>query len=582
MRTPQIARWLGLSWLLLVITWSAQASWLVRPDAPKFLPVTEAFVVTTQQDTDTLRITWSITPAHYLYQSAFQVRWPGQSEPLKAADLALNGTPQSHDDPMFGRVTIYRDLVTLTLPWQTAQGGEVNAFEVTYQGCADAGLCYPPQTQTVTRTTVTDTPSMGLLDEARGWRLLLLCWLLGVGLTFTPCVLPMMPIVSALISGAQQSGQSLTWQRGLGLSAAYVLGMSLIFTVLGLLVSALGVAGNLTLWLQQPWALMLFAGLFLVLAGLLWFGRGVGLPAFLAEPLQRWQNRQQGGAARPAFLLGAVSALVVSPCVSAPLAAVLLIISQSGDWFLGAAALFALAWGMGTPLLMLGAGGGRWLPRSGPWLEATQQLFALLLLGVAVLFFTRLLTDAQALGLWAAWLALLALWITRWPTQKRWGHWVKHLGQVLLLIAAGVLCWQSGRSAAPQAPSSAMASFQTLTQARDVDAAIQAAQAESTPVLVYVTADWCVSCQVMKRTVFLDPAVQSAWSNGQRIAFDITETRDDQLDWLQRHQLYGPPAFLLWTSARATPRIQQGEMSRDSLLQFLTSMRDRPLEEPSL
>ena len=574
--------------LACLLTFStAQAGPLTGQRDGEFLPVDQAFPVETAIQSGRVSVHWSITPGHYLYEKQFRLGWDQPAGLPTQLMPDIRGERSVHDDPTFGRVTILRGDVDLQLspPAGLPADGQAELL-VRYQGCADAGLCYPPQTLRVpvnfrdwqgVEASAFAAPDAEDADALARWLrsaslpvVMLTFLVLGIGLAFTPCVLPMVPILSAIVVGDRQANAG----SGLRLAIAYVLGMSLVYTLAGLLIAGLGAAANVSAWMQQPAVLMPLALLFTGLAFILASGRDLRLPALLREPLERWQARQQGGRWLPVFVMGAVSSLVVSPCVSAPLAGILIFLAGSQDMVLGAAALFSLSLGMGLPLLLVGAGGGRWLPRSGAWLDDIKRLFAWLLLLVAVSLLVRLLTPSQALLGWAVFAALTAMALLRDPRRSAL------LAGGLMLIVAGLELtawarggddplrpWQALVATAPSAD--AHAAWQDFTDPAKLDAAIEAARAAGKPVIVDVYADWCVSCVNMAREVLPRSEVVQALSPAVQLRFDITDTTAAQLAWLQRERLFGPPAFLTWNARGEKRPALVGESSQKKFMQYL-------------
>lgn len=584
-----------------------------------FLPVEEAFQPSAEVKPGQVILRWTVTPGYYLYNKRFHVEWAkdqGAMPTLPTPSVDLPG--ELIQDPNFGQVKIYRQDVTLTLPLKIDARSfpDTALLSVHYQGCAAAGLCYPPQTWTVNvdkadllagtdvtqaklslnppgavgqpspahpAEATTATPSFDgeNADSLAKWLahaslpvILGTFLLLGLGLAFTPCVLPMLPILSAIIAGQKTP----TSRQGFLLALSYVLGMSLMYTLAGLLIATLGAAANLSNLLQKPVVLIVFAAFFVVLAWLLASGRDLRLPSGLQDKLSGMQNRQAGGAYGSVFLMGAISSLVLSPCVSAPLAGILIYLGAQGDAFLGASALFCLSLGMGAPLLLLGAGGGRWLPRSGPWLDASKQFFAWMLLAVAVSLINRLLPANQQLLLWAAFFALAAV------TMVSTVLWRK-AAALVLMAWAGLLIWGSaqghtdalrpwigtnagGAAAATHASTEAMV---TITDPAQLQPAIAAATAQGKPVMIDVYADWCISCVAMQRDVLSKPEVQAVMARGVIIRFDITATTGPQLDWVQQQKLFGPPAMLFWSAKGQASGRLVGEANQTKFLEALNT-----------
>lgn len=571
-----VAHALVIFCLGLVSAFSASAAGFFEREQREFLPVEEAFQTSLSTGADGLTLHFDITPEHYLYEKQFRLIWPAGLEDLPELPTFSGSDSQAswHDDPTFGRVKIYRDRVDWTLRLPELSTDQAQRFEdagsvlnVRYQGCADAGLCYPPQIwQVPVNATTSLAPEPQLngdnansiatwLAQANFWAVLAAFFVLGLGLALTPCVLPMLPILSAIIAG--QRGQSISAHRGFALALSYVLGMALMYSLAGLLIARFGAAANLATWMQKPAVLIPFAGLFVALAWLLWRDQGLTLPHFIDAPLKRWQAQQQGGAYGSVFIMGAISSLVVSPCVSAPLAGVLLFVSTSQDMVLGGSALFALGMGLGVPLLLLGLGGGRWIPRSGSWLEASKRFFALLLVAIAIMLVNRLLPSLAQLLLWAGFFTLIgSSLVARLSRLSKTVGLVCIVWAMLLVFAAargGDSAWTpwtvfSQNVANTQAPSNTATGFIKLTDPAAVDAAIAQAGKAQKPVIVDVFADWCVSCIEMEKKVLVLPEIVTLLEPGMRIKFDITDTTGAQLAWLQREKIIGPPAFLFWNA----------------------------------
>lgn len=589
--------------VLFMATASASAAGLLgsfgKSTHEEFLPVEQAFQPQAAQNGGQLQLHWDIAPDYYLYDRQFRISWrqPADGPALPQAARSQQGS--WHDDPTFGRVLIYRDGIDLILPAPAGlPASGTGELEVRYQGCADAGLCYPPQTWQVpvdfaawhaaaapAPVSAASTPSLASdADSLSRWLataslplVIGVFLLLGLGLAFTPCVLPMLPILSAIIAGQQNQSA----RRGFLLALSYVLGMTVIYTLAGLLIAGLGAAANLSALMQRPVVLLPFALLFVLFGAVLLRGGDLRLPAFIAEPLERLQQRQQGGQLISVFFMGALSSLVVSPCVSAPLAGVMLFLASSQDMLLGGVALASLGLGMGLPLLLLGAGGGRFLPRSGPWLDAVKRLFGWMLFAVALMLICRLLPTATQMLVWAGFAAAtgLALLPLRPATGAR-----RLLVTVLALLAlvwAGLLIWSAARGGddalrpwrQPQAASAATnteaGAFRRFTSPVELDQAIAEANAQHRPVIVDLYADWCVSCVEMDKHVLHQPEVQALLARGVALKFDITATTAEQLAWLQQRELFGPPAFLYWNAAGQARPTRQGEMTKEEFTKTL-------------
>ncbi|MEB3902217.1 protein-disulfide reductase DsbD [Pseudomonas putida] len=522
-----------------------------------FLPVHEAFKLSlVQADAQSIKLRFVATEGYYLYRHRFQFR----TEP---ADVPL-GTPsipkgEAKHDEFFGDVEVYHGVLDIELP-RPANDPRPFTLLVGYQGCADKGLCYPPETERLSIDGTggpTGSAPTGT-ESGWNWQSLLLFFLAGVGLTFTPCVLPMLPILSGVVLRGQVGG----W-RGLSLSLAYVLPMAISFAVLGALMGVFGASLNLQARLQSAWVLVPFA-LFFVLFALAMFGLfDIKLPQALSSRLNNVANRTKGGSLLGAAVLGVLSSLLVSPCVSAPLAGALLYISASGDALGGALKLFALGLGMGAPLLVVATGGAAWLPKSGPWMNTVKNAIGVLLLGLAIGLLSRVLPGPATLllvGLLAAGVALFlgALeFVVKTPRQRL----AQLLGLALLVYA--LACWYGAlngqgdplRPLPPPAiatatgtPASQVDAWQTVTTPAALDAALAQAKAAGQPVLLDWYADWCISCKVIEHEVLNAPQLQPQLAGFKLLRFDITESNAEQRTLLDRYQLFGPPALLFFAA----------------------------------
>ncbi|MBC9249505.1 protein-disulfide reductase DsbD [Pseudomonas alcaligenes] len=564
---------------LLLFTLPALAGLFDKlPDAPlgaplnnsaDFLPVREAFRLSlVSSDAKTVKLRFIAAEGYYLYRHRFQFR-------IEPSDLAKGAAVlpagEAKHDEYFGDVEVYHGILDVELPLDNPIGLPLT-LHVTYQGCADKGLCYPPETERLevagsgenaaapatSATTGTTTTPAAPSTAGWNWKELALFFLGGLGLAFTPCVLPMLPILSGVVLRGQPGGL-----RGLVLALAYVLPMAISFAILGALMGLFGAELNLQARLQSPWVLVPFA-IFFALFGAASLGfLELRLPAAIDGPLQRLSQRLHGGTLLSAAALGVLSSLLVSPCVSAPLAGALLYISSSGDALGGSLKLLALGLGMGTPLVLFAVGGGALLPKSGNWMIGVRNLFGALLLAVAVWLLERVVPGPVALALWGLLAAGVALWLGALELTPKTHHqkFAQLLGLPLLIYAIaawfgalqghsdplrplGQLATSSATAAAP-----ASASWQTVTSPAELDAALAAAKNAGHPLLLDWYADWCISCKVIEREVFSAPEVTAQLGDYRLIRFDITESRADQRALLDRYQLFGPPAILFFASS---------------------------------
>ncbi|WP_092527352.1 protein-disulfide reductase DsbD [Onishia taeanensis] len=559
-------------------------------DNGDFLPVEEAFSPHAWIDGDRLMIGIDAADGYYLYRHRLGIS-NDTAEATLGEPLLPAGTFKN--DEFLGEVYVFHDSVTFPVPIK-AQGG-ADAIDVTlhYQGCAEAGLCYPPQqveltalpgsapaafatppastkggsaesTETTPKAsslTSEDGHFSNLLQDASPALVLGLFFLAGLGLTFTPCVLPMMPILASIIVGQRPSRL-----RAFALSGSYVTGMALTYAGVGVLMGLFGAGLNLQARLQSPAVLIPFAALFVVFALAMFSIFQLRLPVRLSQRLDAWQDRAQRSGPLGLALAGALSVLVVSPCVSAPLAGALVFISSTGDALMGGLGLLALALGMGVPLLIVGTFGATLLPRSGAWMQHVKSAFGVLLLGVAVWLIERLLPGPLTLLLWAA-LAIgsaLALGALRFDHPKgaarlsqAGGLMLLTWGLTLVVGAAGgaqdplrPLAWQTSTATANTSQPDASPSFTTVTGLAGLNAELERATRSGQPAFVDVSADWCISCKIMERDVFPDPQVAARLDDFYRIRVDVTESNAESRALLERFELFGPPSLMFFNAGK--------------------------------
>jgi thiol:disulfide interchange protein DsbD len=581
------------------------------------LPDAQAFVFEAIAGSpSSLLLRFTPAPGYYLYRdrSSFRVRGaPGivAGEPRWPAGV-------SHRDEHFGDTIVYFDQVEVPLPLQRPAGPATTIeLQATFQGCQAGGICYPPMTRTVavrlpaatvatTTATATDagtTPTSAaaapssadvtggaspgaatatapggetvavaaagdaaapLAEDSRiaqslsghgRWLALLGFFVVGLGLAFTPCVLPMVPILSGLIAG---QGTRLGTGRALWLSFVYVLANALVFTAAGVVAGLLG--ANLQAAFQKPWIIGAFAALFVALA-LSSFGLyELQLPRGVRSRLGLLGDRQRGGSVAGVAAMGALSALIVGPCVAPPLVGAVAYIGQSHDPVLGGTALFLLAMGMGAPLLVFGGAAGRGLPTSGPWMLTVQRAFGFLFLGLAVWMLSRIVPATATLALWgllglaaAAWASTVATVSPRARAGMRFAALVLAVAGAAELLGAFAggndplrpLAGLRGGATTEQAPA-----FRTIKSSADLDRELAAAAASGTPVLFDFYADWCVSCKEMERYTFTDPAVASAMRGFVLLKADVTANDDVDQALMRRFGIIGPPGTLFFADGQ--------------------------------
>ena len=530
---------------------------------------------------DQVRVEFLVTPGYYLYRHRLNFALEGVdggSAPPASLGTALIPPGEWKEDEFFGRQQVFHEGFTVSVPVSRAPGGVLPAtLVVGLQGCADAGLCYPPEKRrlrielppTQGSATASTPPVAGIESGAGatgggfvseqdrlaslikdGSLSLVLATFFGLGLllAFTPCVLPMVPILSGIIAG---QGSNVTTARAFSLSLTYVLGMAVMNTLAGVAAAAAG--QQIQAMFQQPWIIVLFALLFVALA-LSMFGLfTLQLPSALQTRLSDVSNQQRAGTFGGVAVMGALSALIVTACVAPPLFAALAVIAQTGDVVRGGSALFAMSLGMGAPLLVIGTSAGRLLPKAGAWMETVKKFFGVLMLAVAAWMLERIVAERWALLLWAvpalsgAWL----LWREIRPSSAL--GWAGRLLGValglygLLLLAGVVLGGRSLLAPIPQWQAEVRSlEFQRIKTVADLDREVAAAAAAGRPVMLDFYADWCVSCKEMERYTFTDAAVQSALGNAVLLKADVTANDADDQALLQRFGIFGPPTIAFW------------------------------------
>ena len=524
-------------------------------------------------DARTVEVRYGIADGYYLYRDRFRFA----AEP---ASVAL-GQPQFpkgqiHEDKFFGKQETYRKEVRIRLPVEAA-GAERLKLQVTSQGCADLGVCYVPQVQSADlrlaslggsrasilresepfasspeRVTAAsdDVRFAGVLESGRLWLVIAVFFGAGLLLAFTPCVLPMIPILSGIIVG---EGRKVTRRRAALVSLAYVLGMAVTYTAIGI---AAAFSGNLlTAALQNTWVLGAFAAVFVGLALSMFGFYELRLPSSWQARLTVASNRLGGGDWGAVVLMGALSAAIVSPCVAAPLAGALLYIGQTRDALLGGTALFSMAIGMGVPLVLVGVSEGALLPRSGPWMHAVRQFFGVLLLAVAIWIVTPVIPAAVQMLLWAGVLVGSGVFLGALEPIPQgasgWRRLSKAVGVLALLAGAaqGVGALSGARdpvrplaglfAQSPEAP----LRFETVKTLADLDARLKTADKA---VMLDFYADWCVSCKEMERFTFSDPQVQARLGEMTLLRADVTANSAEDKALLKRYRLFGPPGIVFF------------------------------------
>ncbi|MCL7671495.1 protein-disulfide reductase DsbD [Enterobacter cloacae complex sp. OE43NF] len=536
-----------LTLILLLCSTSAFAGLFDAPGRSNFIPADQAFVFDFQQNQHDLNLTWQVKEGYYLYRKQVSIT-PAQAS-VGALQLPAG---EWHEDEFYGKSEIYRQHLSVPVTVQQADKGAT--LTVTYQGCADAGFCYPPETKVVPLSEVKASaanvaplpaevkregePASDLPFSAL-WALLI-----GIGIAFTPCVLPMYPLISGIVLGGKQR---LSTARALLLAFIYVQGMALTYTALGLVVAAAGLQFQAAL--QHPYVLIGLSVVFILLA-LSMFGLfTLQLPSSLQTRLTLLSNRQQGGSAGGVFAMGAIAGLICSPCTTAPLSAILLYIAQSGNMWLGGGTLYLYALGMGLPLILVTVFGNRLLPKSGPWMETVKTAFGFVILALPVFLLERIVGDVWGMRLWA----MLGVAFFSWAFIVSLGAksaWMR-LVQIVLLAAAlvSVRPLQDWAFGTPVAQNQAHLNFIQIKNVDDLNQAL--AQARGKPVMLDLFADWCVACKEFEKYTFSDPQVQGALNGTVLLQANVTANNAQDKALLKQLNVLGLPTILFFN--------QQGE-----------------------
>lgn len=531
-----------LTLILLLCSTSVFAGLFDAPGRASVIPADRAFIFDFQQNQHDLNLTWQVKEGYYLYRKQVSITPAG-------AKIAQPQLPagESHEDEFYGKSEIYRHQLTVPVVVNQADNGAT--LTVTYQGCADAGFCYPPETRVVPLNAVSaaanDSPAAvakaPVKDEAPAKLPFSALWalLIGIGIAFTPCVLPMYPLISGIVLGGKQR---LSTARALWLAFIYVQGMALTYTALGLVVAAAGLQFQAAL--QHPYVLIGLSVIFILLA-LSMFGLfTLQLPSALQTRLTLMSNRQQGGSAGGVFAMGAIAGLICSPCTTAPLSAILLYIAQSGNLWFGGGTLYLYALGMGLPLILVTVFGNRLLPKSGPWMETVKTAFGFVILALPVFLLERVIGDVWGLRLWAMLGVAFFIWafIASLEAKKAW----MRLVQILLLAAAlvSVRPLQDWAFGAPAAQTQAHLNFKHVQSVDELNRAL--AQAKGKPVMLDLYADWCVACKEFEKYTFSDPQVQNALKETVLLQANVTANNAQDKALLRQLGVLGLPTILFF------------------------------------
>lgn len=531
-----------------------------------FVPVDQAFPFNFFQQDHRLTLDWQVKEGYYLYQQ----RLSFSAENVTLGDIQMEDG-QPYQDEFFGDVNIYTNPLFVNIPMQDWQPGA--KVIVQYQGCAKAGFCYPPETRVIditsftngdmapattlaqtprhleTSTTNTSTPqplteqdqlASGLADN---WWTPLLFLALGVGLAFTPCVLPMYPILTSIVLGSGKLSQ----RRALGLSLVYVQGMALTYTLLGLVVASAGLQFQAAM--QHPYVLIGLSILFVTLALSMFGVYTLQLPSGVQTWLNNLSNKQQGGSSAGVFAMGAISGLVCSPCTTAPLSGALLYVAQSGDLLTGGVALYALAMGMGIPLILVAVFGNKLLPKAGGWMDRVKTLFGFVLLAAPIFLLERILPEMWSTALWSA-LGIAAFgWLYHVKNSLEFGGWKQSavgIIAVLGLFASAQPALNYWFADSTQQAQTSEVSFIKIRNVEELQQQLTLAKQAKKPVMLDFYADWCVACKEFEKYTFHDPAVAAQLKQFVLLQADVTRNQAQDIELLQAQQVLGLPTIDFW------------------------------------
>ena len=532
---------------------------------PAFLPVDEAFQFSAakSENQENVIVNWSIAEGYYLYQEKISVKL-NQAETSSFDVPTFSISPEDYNDPYFGLMKIFKKPVQAIFKASQPPLKAEDVIEIAYQGCTE-GFCYPPEVKEikvadlpivqVTDTEKTSEKSTALSAQPKAEQDRLAeslfnskyavfgFFLLGLGLAFTPCVLPMLPLLSAIVIGQNQRPNM--W-RAFALSFVYVQGMALTYTLLGLIVAAIGLPFQVAL--QHPYVMIGLSIIFVLLALSMFGVFTLQLPSSLQTKLSLLSQQQKAGAFGGVFLMGMIAGLVASPCTSAPLSGALLYVAQSGDLFTGAITLYLLALGMGVPLILITLFGNKILPKSGVWMETVKKLFGFVMLALPVFLISRILPDEWTPRLWAMLGTAFFIWFA-FQMPKNGTGWVF---RILFLVAAMISVkplqtWVWGESQATSAVENKSVSHVEFKKVKS-EAELQQALAENNKSLVMLDlyADWCVACKEFEKETFSDPSVQKAFGDMLLLQVDMTKNSEENRALMTKYKVLGLPTILFF------------------------------------
>lgn len=544
---------------------NGKSTFLDDGDEDDVLPPDRAFKLSViAKDAQTLEANFTVAPGHYLYRDRikFEITVPNSGN-ISSVELPKGVLK---DDPNFGQTEVYHHDLVATIKLTNTQNPVT--LLATYQGCSEKGLCYAPIKKTLTvdlpslgvatpAATTSDGKAASLLKSGKLWLIIAGFFGFGLLLSLTPCVLPMIPILSSIIVGRNAHPDRL---HAFNLSLFYTLGMALTYTLMGI---AAGLSGQLiSNALQNPWALGFGAFVFVLLALSMFGLYELQLPSALESRIANLTNRIKGGHFFGVFVMGTLSALILSPCVAAPLAGALLYISKTHDVILGGAALFALSIGMGVPLLFIGASARTVLPKPGPWMNAVRDFFGVVMLGMAIWLIAPIIPISLQMALWAALLIVPAIYMHALDSlpanAHQWAKLWKGVAIIMLVLGVALLIGAASGAKSPLQPlaglrvnsnvaSPASLPFQRIKNLGGLENHIKAATGKT--VMLDFYADWCVACKEFEQFTFSDPRVQKSLANVVLLQVDVTQNSVDDVALLNHFGLFGPPGIIFFNGS---------------------------------
>ena len=575
----------------LLTTLSLQAADLFN-NKPKFLPVEQAFQLHAEQQHENILLNWQIIDDYYLYQDKLEFSLNGQPIDIQPQFLT---TAEQYQDPYFGTVNIFKRQLALKLPLPNK--GAQDLLDVTYQGCTQ-GFCYPPETK---QFILGEIPQVAMTEQLKADKLqsaagnsnvfssqqnqfadslfqskyaMLWFFVLGIGLAFTPCVLPMLPLLSAIVIGSRTE-QSNTW-RAVALSFVYVQGMALTYTLLGLLVVLIGLPFQVAL--QSPYVLIGLSLVFTLLALSMFGVFTLQLPSSLQTKLTQFSQQQKSGAFFGVFAMGAIAGLVASPCTSAPLSGALLYVAQSGDFVIGALTLYLLALGMGLPLILITVFGNKILPKSGAWMENVKTAFGFVMLALPVFLLSRILPAFWEPRLWA----LLGVSFFVWLAMQMRTYGIGLFFRILFFIAAITLAqplqaWLWQNNTQPKENQSAVQNSLEFQQVHSYDELQQVlAQNPKSMAMLDLYADWCIACKEFDHKTFADSKVQAALKDVLLLRIDMTSNSENNRTLMKQLSVTGLPTLIFFNAEGKEIAAQRitGFMENETFLQTLQAAKN--------